>query len=83
MRPALPPSDLLQNPETVLPLVEIIELKWLLAGVGVRLHVERLQQEPDYARQALAAAAASPHGVVRALALRLQGRLQCHPAPPG
>ncbi|MCY7315858.1 MAG: hypothetical protein LH480_09615 [Rubrivivax sp.] len=66
-----------------LPLVEIIELKWLLAGLGVRLHVERLQQDPAYVRRALEAAAASPSVVVRKVALRLQCRLQCWLLPPG
>jgi len=64
------------NPLTQMPpLVEIIELKWLLAGEGVYIHVERLMSDADYARQALARAAASPSPTLRAAAARLQGRL--------
>lgn len=56
-------------------LVEIIELKWLLAGQGVHLHVERLQSDPDYARQTLDHAAASPSAALRETAARLRRRL--------
>jgi len=42
-----------------LGLVEIVDLKWLLAGEGVHLHVERLQRDADYARAILDAAARS------------------------
>lgn len=58
-----------------LSLVEIIELKWLLAGEGIRLHVERLQSDSAYARRALDAAAASASPALRAVALRLRDRL--------
>jgi hypothetical protein len=60
-------------------LVEIIELKWLMAGVGVRVHVERLQSEPAYALQTLALAEASPHSALRHLAGRLRTKLQLQP----
>lgn len=53
-------------------LVEIIELKWLLAGIGYRLHVERLQADPEYARDALDHAAASSNPALRAAAARLR-----------
>jgi hypothetical protein len=56
-------------------LVEIIELKWLLAGQGVHLHVERLQGDPEYARQTLDRAAASPSAALRETAARLRQRL--------
>lgn len=56
-------------------LVELIELKWLLAGQGVHLHVERLQSDPDYARQALAIAEASSESTLRETARRLRRRL--------
>lgn len=56
-------------------LVEIIELKWLLAGEGLHLHVERLQSDPEYARQVLARAAASPNAALRETAARLRKRL--------
>jgi hypothetical protein len=57
-------------------LVEIIELKWLLAGQGVHLHVERLQSDPGYARQTLDRAAASPSAALRETAARLRQRLR-------
>ena len=52
-------------------LVEIVELKWLLAGHGVHLHVERLQREPEYARRTLAAAAGSSNTALREAAARV------------
>lgn len=54
-------------------LVEIIELKWLLAGHGVRLHVERLQNDTEYARRTLDDAAATPNPALRQAAARLRG----------
>ena len=53
-------------------LVEIIELKWLLRGHGVHVHVERLQSDPEYARQTLDAAAAMPNAALRSAAERLR-----------
>ncbi len=64
-----------ESDPAVLPLVQIIELKWLLAGEGIRLHVERLQNDTEYARRALDEAAASASPALRALALRLRSRL--------
>ena len=78
MRIVLTPHHLPHPPDsdaTALPLVEIIELKWLLAGVGIHIHVERLQQDAGYAQRALDTAAASPSPVIRALASRLRQRL--------
>ncbi|RVU46158.1 hypothetical protein [Rubrivivax rivuli] len=66
MRPTLPPTT---APSC---LVEIIELKWLLRGHGIDLHVERLQSDPEYARQTLDTAAALPHAPLRAAAARLR-----------
>jgi hypothetical protein len=62
-------------PDAALTLVEIIELKWLLAGEGVRLHVERLQNDPAYAERALQQALDSSHPLLRATATRLKARL--------
>ena len=56
-------------------LVEIIELKWLMAGEGLRVHVERLQTDRAYAQQTLAMAEASPHSALRRLAGRLRTKL--------
>ncbi len=61
-----------QKPTECLCLVEIIELKWLLSGHGVPLHVERLQAEPEYARATLARAAELPNAVVRKSAERVR-----------
>ncbi len=74
----LPTRNLIDAPESdlaVLPLVQIIELKWLLAGEGIHLHVERLQKDAAYARRALDEAAASASPALRAVAMRLRGRL--------
>ncbi len=56
-------------------LVRVIELKWLLAGEGCHLHVERMLHDPGYARDALDRAAASRHAALRAAALRLRQAL--------
>lgn len=53
-------------------LVELVDLKWLLAGEGLHLHVERLQNDRTYARQVLDAAAASGNAALRAVAGRIR-----------
>lgn len=58
-----------------LRLVDIIDLKWLLAGEGVHLHVERLQTDPAYARELLCSASRSPNDALRAAAARLRADL--------
>ncbi|MBN8511242.1 MAG: hypothetical protein J0L57_21855 [Burkholderiales bacterium] len=63
----------------VLGLVEIVELKWLLSGEGMHVHVERLQSDPDYACQCLEAAERSANPALRQVALRLRTRLRCAP----
>ena len=55
---------------------EIIELKWMVAGEGFHVHVERLQTDRDYARQALHRAQASPNAALRETAARLRNKLQ-------
>ncbi len=67
---ALPCGDL-----PVARLVDIIELKWLLARDGVHLHVERLQNDGDYAHACLAAACRSPSAAVRRVAERIGHQL--------
>jgi len=54
-----------------LSLVEIIDFKWLMAGDGHRVHVQRLQAEPAYAAQCLALAAGSRISALRETAARL------------
>ncbi len=56
-------------------LIEIVELKWLLRGHGVHVHVERLQSDPEYARRTLDFAAATPNAALREVAVRLRGCL--------
>lgn len=73
---ALPPAE-----RHALELVDIIEFKWLMAGAGHRIHVERLQSDPAYARSCLAQAAASPEVAVREVAQKLLDRLTSIPDP--
>lgn len=61
-----------QPTNTSVCLVEIIELKWLLRGHGIHVHVERLQSDPEYARQTLEVAAAVPNAALRMAAERLR-----------
>ena len=76
MIPILPLNTSVPTEPDPAALVEIIELKWLLAGEGLRVHVERLQADSDYAKQTLDLAEASPQSAVRRLAGRLRTRLQ-------
>ncbi|MCW5633896.1 MAG: hypothetical protein KIT17_11225 [Rubrivivax sp.] len=69
--------NVLSHRETeALALVEIIDLKWLLAGEGVHLHVERLQTDPAYARGLLDAAARSSNPALPAVAERVRKLLK-------
>lgn len=68
MRASLAP----QTTDTSACLVEIIELKWLLRGHGIYVHVERLQSDPEYARQTLDAAVSMPNAALRLAAERLR-----------
>jgi hypothetical protein len=54
-----------------LRLVEIIDFKWLMAGDGHRVHVERLQADRAYAGECLALGAASHTPALRDAAQRL------------
>ena len=63
-----------------LPLLEVVDLKWLFAGEGVSVHVERLQRDAAYAQELLARAAASSNSALRATAARLARRLAGQPA---
>jgi hypothetical protein len=66
--PSIPDADCGPTP---LPLVAIIELKWLLAGEGIHVHVERLQTDPAYATRVLQEAASASNPALRAAAMRL------------
>jgi hypothetical protein len=72
-----PVADSLKTP----CLVEIIRLKWLLAGHGVRLHVEQIQSDPEYARRTLDHADALPNGALREAAADLRKCLCLTPSP--
>lgn len=63
-----------------LSLVDVIDLKWLLAREGVHLHVEKLQADAAYARRLLECAAASPNAALRAAAQKVTRQLL--QAPP-
>ena len=56
-------------------LVEIIELKWLMAGHGLRLHVEQLQLDREYARRVLDQADRIANIPLREAATRLRSCL--------
>lgn len=57
------------------PLVEIVELKWLLAGEGVRIHVEHMIDDGAYAARVLSRALESSKPALRVAAERLRARL--------
>ena len=59
-----------------LDLVDIIDLKWLMAREGHHVHVERLQRDPAYATTCLALAATSPNEATQAAARRLRQCLE-------
>jgi hypothetical protein len=59
-----------------LDLVDIIDLKWLMAREGHHVHVERLQRDPAYASTCLALAATSPNEATQAAARRLRQCLE-------
>jgi hypothetical protein len=54
-----------------LQLVDVIDLKWLLAGMGHRIHVERMLADRGYAEQCLAVAAQSPGAELREAAAKV------------
>ena len=58
-----------------LQLVDIVDLKWMLAGEGLHVHVERLQSDPAYARECLLTAARSSNPTLRGVAAALRARL--------
>jgi len=71
-----PPPPLAPSPDTdeveLLPLVAVIELKWLAAGIGQHLHVERMQHDAAYARAVLVAAESGSSAPLRRAAARLK-----------
>lgn len=71
--PLHPTFDHAQAP-TGLPLMDIVELKWLATGVGLPVHVERMQHDALYAEGVLDQAT---HAGMAALA-RVAARLRLH-----
>ena len=69
-----------QREAHALALVDIVDLKWLLAGEGLHVHVERLQKDTAYARTVLEAAARSRNIALPAVALRVRKLLGLDPA---
>jgi predicted DNA-binding protein (UPF0251 family) len=61
-----------------LRLVDIVELKWLLAAEGLHVHVEKLQSDPDYAHECLLAAERSTNAAVRQVAGKLRARIDAN-----
>ncbi|WP_395699267.1 hypothetical protein [Aquabacterium sp.] len=53
-------------------LLDWVDFKWLMATQGCRVDVERLQCDRGYAERCVALALASPSGLLRRLALKLQ-----------
>ena len=60
----------------MLQLVDIVELKWMLAGEGLHNHVEKLQSDPGYAHECLLAAERSANATVRQVAGKLRARIE-------
>lgn len=61
------------NPSEIreLSLIEIIDFKWLMGGLGHGVHVERLQKDRDYARQCLLCGAKADAPALRSSARRI------------
>ena len=64
------------SPPAEFNLITVIDFKWLMAGAGHRIHVERLQVDRDYALACLVLGAASGTVVLRDSACRLASALQ-------
>ena len=56
-------------------LLEFVDFKWLMAGEGHRVDLDRLQHEPAYARGCLALAGGSTSSTLRQAAGRLASGL--------
>ena len=52
-------------------LLDVIDFKWLMGREGHRVHVERLQGDPIYARSCFNAAKSGSEPALRAVASRL------------
>ena len=63
------------TPAAPLRLLEFVDFKWLMAGEGHRVDLDRLQHEPAYARGCLAVAGGSTSSTLRRAADRLASGL--------
>lgn len=61
--------------QRALSLVELVDFKWLMAGAGHHVRVERLQADRDYACACLTLAVGSRISTLRETARRLAGAL--------
>jgi hypothetical protein len=62
-------------------LVEIIDFKWLMGGLGHGVHVERMQADRAYARTCLLCGAGAAAPALRDAAHRLARRMGISLAP--
>ena len=62
-------------------LLALVDFKWLMAGEGHRLDLDRLQGDPPYLRGCLALAAGSRSATLRQAAQRLSRGLLAGAAP--
>jgi hypothetical protein len=54
-----------------LDLLDLVDFKWLMAGEGHGVHVERMQSDPAYAEQRLRVGVASKGETLRRCSARL------------
>ena len=58
-------------------LIEFVDFKWLMAGEGHRINLDRLRAEPAYTRGCLALAGGSTSATLRRAGARLALALGC------
>ena len=58
-------------------LIEFVDFKWLMAGEGHRIDLDRLRTEPAYTRSCLALAGGSTSATLRQAGARLARALGC------
>jgi len=65
------PAQITEASDPAPELLAFVDFKWLMAGEGHRIDLDRLQIEPDYAHACLALAAGSTSVTLRQAAQRL------------
>jgi hypothetical protein len=58
-----------------LDLLDVVDFKWLMAGGGRHVHVERMQHDAAYADDCLGQAAMSSNEALQRVAARLRAQL--------